>query len=93
MLVVLLAGVAATATLSGPPSNNQTVVYLPCFDTGPAFALLKPRQQFSWIGYVNQVKLLSHLHGGCLSAVAVSHARYLRRKRLCAEGCGVRSNR
>ena len=84
-LLLLALFSAATTTLAGSPPANQTVIYLPCFDTGPEFALLKPRQQFSWIGHrAGQVKLIHGGSGGggggCLTAFAVRSNAYAPKK-------------
>ena len=89
MLLWLLAveAVAAAAAAADPGSAaaaaptgggaDEAAMYLPCFDSDPAFAVLKPRQQFSWTFRPGQVKLLPS-HGSwsirCLTATTAGAA-------------------
>ena len=48
--------------------DDEAIIYLPCFDSDPAFAILKSRQQFGWANQRGQVALLSD-RGRCITAV------------------------
>ena len=48
--------------------GDEAVLYLPCFDSDPAFGLLKPRQQFRWENRPGRVLLLSDTDR-CITAV------------------------
>ena len=57
---------------------SAAIIYLPCFDSDPAFLALKPRQRFKWVGRAGsnrsgQVVLKSGQHEPpalCMTAIA-----------------------
>ena len=57
-------GIAAAAAAA-----DEAVLYLPCFDSDPAFVPLKPRQQFGWATRPGRVHLLVR-SGSCVTADA-----------------------
>ena len=78
MLGRIVVGLAAVASLPPPPPSPpaavaaaaaEAVLFLPCFDSDPAFAVLKPRQQFSWPERPGKVALRSR-RDSCLTAAA-----------------------
>ena len=64
-VLLLVVNTAASVRLPG----SEVILYLPCFDSHPAFEILKSQQQFSWTDRTGRVELLSH-RGSCVTAAA-----------------------
>jgi hypothetical protein len=89
--VAMAAGTCLLLYAEGAVDVNDAILYLPCYDSDPAFEVLKPRQQFLWASTPGKVELLAR-SGSCLTAAANVGNEGPLRLRECVKGLKASQN-